>query len=49
LAEREGFDLITDDKRLINGLGPVYPFIVALRRCLDRDMRCAADQTIACR
>jgi len=30
LAEREGCELLTADQRLINNLGPVFPFIKSL-------------------
>ncbi len=30
LAEREGCELVTADMRLVNGLGPQFPFIVPL-------------------
>lgn len=30
LAEREGCELITSDRKLINALGPIYPFIMQL-------------------
>jgi predicted nucleic acid-binding protein len=30
LAEREGCELVTADQRLINNLGPAFPFIKSL-------------------